>query len=58
MIPLDSPELKRLANFLEKYDLRSTVTQLAGLLTIPSLQANTIRIETVVHLAVAHCRGR
>lgn len=57
MVPLGSPELEQIAKFLEKYDLKSTVTQLAGLLTAPSLQANTIRIETLVHLAVAHCRG-
>lgn len=58
MVQLNSPELKRLSEFLGKYDLRSTVAQLAGLLTVPSLQANTLRIETVVHLAVACCRGR
>ena len=58
MVPLNSPELDRLAKFLAKYNFRSSVTQLAGLLTVPSLQANTIRIETAVHLAVAHCQGR
>ena len=58
MIPLNSPALERLSEFLGKYDLRSTVAQLAGLLTVPPLQANTLRIETVVHLAVAYCRGR
>lgn len=58
MIPLNSPELKRITGFLKKYDLKSTVTQLGGLLTAPALQANTIRIETLVHLAVAHCHGR
>jgi hypothetical protein len=58
MIPLNSPELNRIAGFLGKYDLKSTVTQIAGLLTVPTLQANTIRIETLVHLAVAHCQGR
>ncbi len=57
MIPLNAPELKRIAGFLHKYDLKSTVTQLGGLLTVPALQANTIRIETIVHLAVAHCHG-
>ncbi|QUL99295.1 MAG: hypothetical protein IMF26_04360 [Candidatus Fermentithermobacillus carboniphilus] len=57
MIPLNAPELKRIAGFLHKYDLKSTVTQLGGLLTAPALQADTIRIETIVHLAVAHCHG-
>ncbi len=58
MIPLSSPELTSIAKFLEKYDLKSTISKLAGLLTSPELQANTIRIETLVHLAVAHCRGK
>jgi len=58
MVPLASPELLRLTKFLEKYDLKSTVSQLAGLLTAPALQANTVRIEILVHLAVAHCRGK
>ena len=58
MVSLNAPNLTRLAKFLEKYNLRSTVTQLAGLLTAPSLQANTIRIETAVHLAIANCQGR
>ena len=58
MVSLNAPNLTRLAKFLEKYNLRSAVTQLAGLLTAPSLQANTIRIETAVHLAVANCQGR
>jgi hypothetical protein len=58
MVPLNASELKPTARFLRKYDLKSTVTQLSGLLTVPALQANTIRIETLVHLAVAYCRGR
>jgi len=58
MIPLDDTELKRISGLLEKYDPKSTVTQLGGLLTTPALHANTIRIETLVHLAVAHCNGR
>jgi hypothetical protein len=58
MVPLNASELKPTARFLRKYDLKSTVTQLSSLLTVPALQANTIRIETLVHLAVAYCRGR
>ncbi len=57
MIPLAAPELQPVANLLRRYELRSTLTRLGGLLTVPNLQANTIRIETLVHLAVAHCRG-
>lgn len=58
MIALAAPELSRLATFLQKYDPKSTVAQLAGLLTVPALLANTLRIETLVHLAVAQCHGR
>ena len=57
MISINSPDFRRLANFFQKHDLQSSVTQLAGLLTIPSLQANTLRIETALHLAVANCDG-
>ena len=57
MVQLNSPELERFAKFLGKYDLWTTVAQLAGLLTVPSLQTNTLRIETAVHLAVASCYG-
>jgi len=58
MIPLNAPVFNKLAAILDNYDRKSTISILAGLLTVPALQANTIRIETLVHLAVAHCRGR
>ena len=57
MLSLNSPELKLITKLLGKYDLRSTVTQLSALLTVPVLQANTIRIEILIHLAVSHCHG-
>lgn len=57
MILLASTELKKLARVLEKYGLRATVAKLAGLLTSPNLQANTVRLEVLVHLAVASCAG-
>ncbi|WP_419624454.1 hypothetical protein, partial [Thiolapillus sp.] len=57
MVHLSSPELDKITKFLGKYDLKSTVSKLAGLLTAPSFQANTIRIEILVHLAVTYCRG-
>ena len=43
---------------MERHDPKSTVAMLSGLLTVPTLQANAIRLETLVHLAVAHSRGR
>ena len=57
MISLNAPELRRTAVSLEKYDAKSAIAQLGALLTAPELQVNTIRLETLVHLAVAHCHG-
>ena len=57
MILLNASELKRTAASLEEYYAKSAVAQLGGLLTAPELQANTSRLETLVHLAVAHCHG-
>ena len=57
MVLLNAPELRRTAASLEQYDAKSVIAQLGALLTVPGLQANTIRLETLVHLAVAHCQG-
>lgn len=39
------------------YDFRSCVAAAGGLLTLPELQANTVRLETICHLAVANAAG-
>lgn len=57
MIPLNDPSLSSTADFLKKYDPNSAIRKVAGLLTVPELHANTFRIETLVHLATAHCQG-
>jgi len=57
MIPLTSEETKKLIRNLSKYKPRTTIARAAGLLTIPCLQANTLRLELLVHLAVMHCAG-
>ena len=57
MIPITSAETEKLARVLAKYAPRATVARAAGLLTAPILQANTVRLEILVHLAVAHCVG-
>ena len=57
MLHLNQEELLPAREFFAEFDLESLLPRLAGLLTIPSLQANSIRIETAVHLAVACCRG-
>jgi hypothetical protein len=58
MVPITSPETAELARILASYGPRDTVARTAGLLTAPHLQANNIRIEILVHLAVAHCAGK
>ena len=58
MIALNNSELDQLGTDLQKYDLRHTVSRLACLLTLPSLHANTLRLEILAHLAVIHCRGK
>lgn len=57
MVPITSSETAQLSSLLSKYEPRSTITRSAGLLTAPHLQANTIRLEILVHLAVEHCSG-
>lgn len=57
MIHINCTELRRLGKRVAKHQREATVARLAGLLTVPSLQANTFRIETMVHLAVLLCRG-
>lgn len=47
-----------LARTLQAYDPQATLAQLAGLLTVPKYQPQTIRIEVLIHLAALHCRGR
>ena len=58
MVPLTSPETEKLAGILSSYTPYLTITRAAGLLTDPSLQANTVRLEILVHLATAHCAGQ
>ena len=46
-----------LAKVLEAYDPNCTIPYVAGLLTMPSLQPATVRLELLTHLAVLYCRG-
>lgn len=58
MVPLAASELHRISGCLRTCDPKSAIARLGGLLTVPALQANTTRIETLVHLAAAYCHGR
>lgn len=48
MTPIFNEKTEKLARVLERYAPRSTIARAAGLLTVPSLQANTVRIEVLV----------
>src|SRR3990172_1009810 len=43
---------------LRRLEPTKTAATFAGLLTLPELQANCLRIEALVHLAAAYCEGR
>lgn len=51
-------ENKLLVRDLSRYDPTFAIPLLASLLTLPQLQSHCIRLETLVALAVVHCRGR
>ncbi len=60
-----SPTIEQIANEhpdliaeLKRLEPIKTATTFAGLLTLPKLQANCLRIEVLVHLAAAYCEGR
>lgn len=57
MIPLSEPELEYALRLLKKLELRSAISNLGGLLANPALQANAVRIEPLVHLAVLSSAG-
>lgn len=58
MYQVGSDENRTLSRVLEEFNRKATVARCAGLLTIPAFLANTIRIETIVHLALANCIGK
>src|SRR5438128_2377088 len=58
MVPIASPETASLASALRPYEAHTTIARAAALLTVPHLQANAFRLELLVHLAAANCKGR
>ncbi len=57
MVDLRSQLCTDVGEFLSAYKYKETVAIAAGLLTLPRLSANSIRCETLAHLAVAYSRG-
>jgi len=58
MYQVGSEENKVLSRIIKEFNRKAAVSRCAGLLTVPAFHANTIRIETAVHLAVAFCDGK
>lgn len=54
---MNTPEVQQLANVLRGYDKRKVISLVAGLLTVPRLQANCFRLELLVQLIAANCVG-
>jgi len=57
MVDLRSQPCRDVSQYLSGFKYKETVAIAAGLLTLPRLSANSIRCETLVHLAVAYSRG-
>lgn len=55
---MNHPKAKLLASILRNYNLQSTVSQIAGISTIPRFQTNSYRLEFLTLLAVASCDGK
>lgn len=47
-----------LGSVFHPYDLRVSVAAAGGLLTVPKLQANTVRLEAIAHLIIASASGK
>ncbi len=58
MVPFADQAFDALAKTLANYRLGSTVAQIGGLLTAPSLQPHILRLEFLVHFALIHCSGQ
>lgn len=55
---MDHPKAMVLAKILAKYDLRSSLSYIAGLATVPCFLANSYRIELLTELIVSSCEGK
>jgi hypothetical protein len=57
MGPLNDPTCKEIGEILSDYDRTRLLEISSGLLTAPSLAANSVRLETLVHLSLIHAQG-
>lgn len=58
MTILHCPLTDKLARLLADFNPKHTISICAGLLTVPEFQANTPRIESLVHIATMSCAGK
>jgi len=56
-LALNDSELEPLTRRLRRFRPRETISWVAALFTCPAFQANYVRLEILLHLAVAHCQG-
>lgn len=52
------PQAENLGRIFQPYDVKTSVAAAGGLLTVPELQANTVRLEAISHLIVASAAGK
>ena len=50
--------MEKLGKDFKKYNLQNTIAAIGGLLTLPILHANILRLEAMAHLALANCNGQ
>jgi hypothetical protein len=55
---MEHQKSKILAKILTKYELKNTLSIIAGIATAPHFQANSYRIELLTQLVAACCTGR
>lgn len=52
------PRTENLGSIFHPYDVKASIAAAGGLLTIPKLQANAVRLEAIAHLIVSSASGK
>lgn len=55
---LSHSQAASLGTIFRSYDVKASAAAAGGLLTVPELQANTVRLEAICHLIVASAAGK
>lgn len=51
-------QAESLSKIFRPYDVKASIAAAGGLLTVPELQASTVRLEAIAHLIVANAGGK